>query len=251
MGENYFLKLDLKDFFTYVEKPLVKSRLKNFLNIDGDVADFYSNMLTSPKDKPPFNEGVFNLGQGLPSSPILAFLCHKSFFDYLYEICKLDNINMTIYVDDIAFSSNKPITQNFINILFGLFKMNGLKINKKKFRYYKKEGTKKITGIFIKNGKPMVPSKKHEEIKSQYEFLVYKIYNLENIDDYFFTYNIFLRFAGNVQHLITSECTIDGKVNIKKIILNIQILLINLANIFLEANGKRIKIIIIILQMWR
>lgn len=216
LGEKYFLKIDLKNFFTYIEKPLVKARLKYYLEIDGDVADFYSNILTSAKDKPPFNEGIFNLGQGLPSSPILAYLCHKSLFDYLYDFCEHKNITMTIYVDDIAFSSNDQFSQEFIDRLFGLFKMNGLKISKKKFRYYKKEGTKKITGIFIKNGKPMIPSRKHEEIKYQYEFLINRIENLDNIDDYFMTYNLFLKFAGNIQHLISSECTINGKVNIKK-----------------------------------
>lgn len=216
LGKKYFLKLDLKNFFTYVEKSLVKSRLKYYLDIDGDVADFYSNMLTSAKDKPPYNEGVYNLGQGLPSSSTLAYLCHKSLFDYLYKICKINSIKMTIYVDDIGFSSDEPFTQEFIDRLFGLFKMNGLKISKKKFRYYKKDGTKKITGIFIKNGNPMVPSKKHEEIKYQYEFLLDSIETMTNIDDYFSIYNLFLKFAGNVQHLISSECAIDGIVNIKK-----------------------------------
>lgn len=216
LGDKYFLKIDIKSFFTLVKKELVELRLKSYLDIDGDVAKFYANMLTSPKDKPPFHDDIYNLGQGLPSSPILAFLCHKSFFDYLYNISKENNIAMTIYVDDIAFSSDEPIKQEFIDRLFGLFKMNNLEISKKKFRYYDKNDTKKITGIFIKEGKPMVPSKKHEEIKIQFEYLLENITKITNIDEYFLLYNLFLKFAGNVQHLISSECTIDGNIKIKK-----------------------------------
>lgn len=196
-------KLDLKDFFTQIDIKRVKDNIIQILNIDPDVADFYSKLLTAPlSDK----ENKLVLGQGLPSSPILAFIVNRSLFDYLYEISCENNIKFTVYVDDICFSSAKEINQKFINRLFGLFKSNHLKINKGKVVFYKPEQTKQITGVYLKGGKPKIAFKKHEEIFTLYKAIINLIHkSCTNIDDYFELYNLFIKFSGNVNHLFQVE----------------------------------------------
>lgn len=216
-SDKYFLVIDLRNFFTYVNREVIKSILQNYLDIDSDVANFYSKLVTSPKDEPPYHNNEFNLGQGLPSSPIMAFLSYKSLFDYLNEYSNSLSINMTVYVDDIVFSSNSEIKQQFINRLFGLFKYNGLEINKNKFRLYKPITPKKITGAYINEGHLKIPYRKHEELYVLYKEICRKIDTLKCFDDYLYIYNLYLKFCGNFQYLMEVEGrNKEGKVKLMR-----------------------------------
>lgn len=215
IGEKYVLTIDLKNFFTCITRDRLAKSLKFLLKIDSDIAAYYSKLLTSPSDKPPYNNEQYNLGQGLPSSPILAFVCNFSLFNYINDLAKSYNILMTVYVDDITFSSDEPISQHFINKLFGLFKQNGMKINETKFHLNKKNSLKKITGVNIIDGKPKIPSRKHEEIMYQYNTLQ-NIVEIKSFDEYLYFYNLYLKFTGNYQFLINVECkNAEGKKVIK------------------------------------
>lgn len=201
IGSKYVLAIDISNFFTNIGKEKVKMTLKKYLSLDGDVADFYSKMLTS-KANDDKNCEIFNLGQGLPSSPILAYLCNKKFFDYLKELCDSYCYKMTLYVDDLTISSDVKFNQAFINRIFGLFKENGLPINKKKFRNYKSSSSKKITGIYISKNGSRVPYKKIEETYTQLDFLKSSIKNgVSSFDEYLNIYSIYLRFLGNVDFI--------------------------------------------------
>lgn len=205
IGEKFTLTIDLKNFFTCISREILAKNLKTLLKIDSDIAMYYSNLLTSPSDKPPYNNGQHNLGQGLPSSPILAFLCNYTLFEYINDLAKLHNTLMTIYVDDITFSSNLPISQDFIDKLFGLFKQNGMKINKSKIHLSKNNSFKKITGVNIIDGKPKIPSRKHEEIKVQFN-TIERLITIKSFAEYLYLYNLYLKFTGNYQYLIEVEC---------------------------------------------
>jgi len=210
--DKYFLVIDLRNFFTYVDREKIKNKLQSYLSIDSDVATFYSILVTSPYDEPPYHNNKFNLGQGLPSSPIMAFLCYKSLFDHLFSYSNSSNITMTVYVDDIVFSSNTEIKQEFINRLFGLFKYNGLEINKNKLRLYKPVTPKKITGAYIIDGSLKIPYKKQEELFVLYNEIRTKLETLNSLNDYFIIYNLYLKFCGNFQYLLEVECrNEDGK----------------------------------------
>ena len=53
-------------------------------------------------------------------------------FDYMYLKAQENGLKMTVYVDDVVFSSDKPIPQKFINTLFSIIKQNGMNIKRKK-----------------------------------------------------------------------------------------------------------------------
>lgn len=205
-GDNYTLAIDLRNFFTYVSREKLQYTLKKFLQIDPDVAFLYSSMLTSPVEEPPFHNDKYNLGQGLPSSPILAYLCHAELFEYIYYNSLKNDIVMTVYVDDVVFSSSNPIPQQFIDRLFGLFKRNDLEINKKKIKLYQNVSTKKITGAYVNAKKLSIPNRKHEELHNLFVMLSIKLPEIDSMEDYLYTYNLFLKFSGNYQYLLQVEC---------------------------------------------
>lgn len=157
-------------------------------------------MLTSPRDNESSN---LVLGQGLPSSPMLAFLCNKSLFDYIDNYSTKNNIIFSVYVDDITFSSDNEIPQSFIDTIMGLLKRNNLKTNKKKIHRPKKERTKIITGVHIlKTGETSVAKRKHEELFCLYESIVSKLNDDKlSFDKYFQMFNEFIKFSGNLIHL--------------------------------------------------
>lgn len=210
-GDKHALIIDMENFFTKIDESRVKKSLKNLLSLDDDIADIYTKLLTSPYDEPPYHQNRYVIGQGLPSSPLLAFLCNSSFFDYLNEICLKKNIKMTIYVDDIVFSSFSPIPQDFINRLFVLFKKNGLSINRKKVARVKNDGVKKITGGYVTQNEVRVKNSKREEIYVIYNELIKKIRNFTTYEEYFDIYNLYLKFTGNYYHLAEVEFKVDNK----------------------------------------
>lgn len=205
--EKYMLSLDISSFFTGISSERVYRTLKSYLLLDSDVAYYYSKMLTAPLNKE--SKESF-LAQGLPSSPILAYLCYKSLFDYIDDFCGKSNIVFTLYVDDMTFSSSTEIPQSFINKIIGLLISkkynNNLLINKRKTHNYKKETQKKVTGVYINDGIPSVSSKKHFELFVLYNRLINILHNeLKDIDSYFDFYNVFLKFSGNLIHLFQVE----------------------------------------------
>ena len=116
---------------------------------------------------------------------------------------------MSIYVDDVVFSSDKIIPQEFIDSLFGIIKRNKMQIKREKVHNYKKDSVKKVTGVYINGNKTRVANKKHEELNVQFKYLKKHILEVKSIDDYFRIYNLYLKYYGNYQHIKM----VEGKVH--------------------------------------
>lgn len=206
VGNKYVLALDLKDFYPSVTKKKICDFFVNEFNLPYDIAMFYAVLSTCKSE-----DNVYRLGQGLSQSATLAYLVNYKLFNYIYEFALKDNIEMSIYVDDIIFSSSSPIPQKFIDKLFGLIKDNGMEIKKKKVHNYKRESTKKITGVYINGKKTRVAAKKHEETNIQYKYLKRNIILINKLDEYYKIYNLYLRFYGNYQHILMVEKKVQDK----------------------------------------
>lgn len=213
-SSRYFYVLDLKSFFEQVTLERIEKKLKTILDIDWDVASFYAKMLTSPKDS---SMKTFVLGQGLPSSPIISFLCYESLFEHIYNLSVANGITFTIYVDDITFSSTKEIPQEFINTIMGLLKSkrygNNLVLSKNKIHRPGIKAAKRITGVYLdKDGRPSISRRKHEELFALYEAII-SFFHKENIDidDFYKLFNLVLKFNGNFIHL----CEVQYNGNLK------------------------------------
>lgn len=218
IGNKNILMIDLKDFFTEIDKNKVQKTMMRFFALHSDIAELYAKILTSPYDVPPFHNGNYVLGQGLPSSPIIAFLCNIELFEYLNVFCINNNIKMTIYVDDVTFSSDKQMPQHIIDKIIGTFFANGLKVNRRKVHLSNFNRKAKITGCYVSNSGVKIKSSKHEEIKVLYEEIIKRISLVDTLDDYFYLMNLFLKFHGNYNHLQQ----VEFKITAKKTIIPIQ-----------------------------
>ncbi len=199
-NNKYLLAIDIQNFYPSITYEKILNFFRYDLNLDNDIAEIYTALCTCPLDDPITENFEYGIGQGLATSPVLAFLSNYRMFEYINELALKNNMKMTVYVDDVVFSSNKPISQKFINSLFGIVKKNGLNIKKSKVKIYGPKQDKKITGLCITTtGKIRVPRSKHEEIKVQYDYLSREVLNINNMNDYFRFYNLFLKFKGNVQ----------------------------------------------------
>lgn len=206
VGDKYVLAIDLKDFYPSITKFKLFLFFKDQFNLSSDIAMFYATLSSCKSD-----DETYRLGQGLSQSSTLAYLVNYNLFNYLYLISKERNIQMSIYVDDVIFSSNEQIPQEFINKLFGIIKKNGMQIKKKKVHNYKKNSVKKITGVYINGNKTRVANKKHYEFEIQYKELKKRINTINSYDDYFDIYNLYLKFYGNYQHIQSVEGRVHDK----------------------------------------
>ena len=211
-NNKYILTIDLQAFYPSISYEKIINFFRYDLSLEKDIAEIYTALCTCPLDDPTQGEVPHGLGQGLATSPVLAYLTNYRMFEYLYSIAQKKEIEMSVYVDDIVFSSSKPFEQKFIDSLFGIVKRNNLNIKKSKVKLYGPNQTKRITGLCITTGGTVrVPSSKHYETKIQFEYLFDKILNINNIDDYFSFYNLFLKFKGNVQFIELVEGKIPKK----------------------------------------
>lgn len=196
IGDKYVLAIDLKDFYPSVTKYKLYLFFKSKFKLTSDIAMFYATLSTCKSD-----DDTYRLGQGLSQSATLAYLVNYSLFNYLYKIAKENNIDMSIYVDDVVFSSKDKIPQVFIDRLFGIIKGNDMLIKRQKVHNYKKDSVKKITGVYIDGNKTRVANNKHLEMHVQFKYLKSEIKKINSIDEYYKIYNLYLKFYGNYQHI--------------------------------------------------
>lgn len=200
-NEKYVLAIDIQNFYPSIKEHKVYSFFSREMSLDKDIATIYTILCTCPLDDPSVKKDFeFGIGQGLATSPILAYMINYRMFDYMYLKAQENGLKMTVYVDDVVFSSDKPIPQKFINTLFSIIKQNGMNIKRKKVHLYDKKQTKKITGIFLTNTNNVrVANSKHEELFYQYNYLKENILKVNNMKEYFDVFNLFLKFNGNVE----------------------------------------------------
>lgn len=200
-NEKYVLAIDIQNFYPSIKEHKVYSFFSREMSLDTDIATIYTILCTCPLDDPSVKKDFeFGIGQGLATSPILAYMINYRMFDYMYLKAQENGLKMTVYVDDVVFSSDTPIPQKFINTLFSIIKQNGMNIKRKKVHLYDKKQTKKITGIFLTNTNNVrVANSKHEELFYQYNYLKENILKVNNMKEYFDVFNLFLKFNGNVQ----------------------------------------------------
>lgn len=196
IGDKFVFAIDLKDFYPSITKYKLYLFFKDKFKLSPDIAMFYSVLSTCKSD-----DGSYRLGQGLSQSSTLAYLVNYTLFNYLYMFSKENDIEMSIYVDDVVFSGKNKIPQSFIDRLFGIIKGNDMFIKRQKVHNYKKESVKKITGVYVNGNKTRVANNKHYEFHIQYKYLKNKIKEINSIDEYYKIYNLYLKFYGNYQHI--------------------------------------------------
>lgn len=193
---NYFLRIDIKDFFGSISPALMERNLKKlyqFSTIDNKIhIETYLKNISPQKNDFGFNEwnprnsrslvrsyeevletilkiGFLNnkLPQGSPLSPILSNLY---MIPYDYEISKYTRDNKLIYTryaDDMIFSSKINFDKRkVISKIENLLNSSGLSINHSKTTFKKIRQRVFVTGIKINhNHEISYGYKKHMQLK--------------------------------------------------------------------------------------
>lgn len=152
---TYAVKVDIRDFYTSVRKEYVFKFFRYRLKIAEDVAWFLADITTYNNFLP----------TGSPASQLLAFWAYKETFDRIENLAKNYNAKFSLFVDDMSFSSTKPLVRAFPFLVQTELKKVGLEINKKKTERYGKNQHKLVTGCVITPDNELkVPNKKRKEI---------------------------------------------------------------------------------------
>lgn len=160
MYNDYFIMLDIKDFFPHICHKQLSDKIFHEINLIND------NQI-SRKECNDIIESCSVNSRGLPlgfiTSPILSNIYLKEFDCILYGKLKclnLPNVIYTRYADDIiiSFKTNSKnmlieTERNIIDIVQMLLKRYGLQINSKKTRSYNLNVSNhvRITGVNITN----------------------------------------------------------------------------------------------------
>ncbi|KAB7706551.1 RNA-directed DNA polymerase [Bacillus aerolatus] len=146
---DYFLLLDLKDFFPSTRDNHVYYFFRNKLKMSQDIAKICTLLTTEPSEDRTFR----HLPQGYSTSPYLSFLSYFDMYNGIKNISDNQNIIFSCYYDDLTFSSKKRISFKFKETISNIVADYHLTINKDKTRFYtKKRKVIKITGAIINKG---------------------------------------------------------------------------------------------------
>jgi len=162
-------KVDLTAFFPSISRDTVYHFFLDDLLCSPDVANILTNLTTIDLAKSNAQDinsiytflnskgiSCYNhLISGAPTSQILSYLVNHNMFDEMYYYADHNNITMTVYVDDITFSSENRISHNFKSRILGIIKKYNFLVSKHKTKNYTKLYPKLITGVVIDpTGKP-------------------------------------------------------------------------------------------------
>jgi Reverse transcriptase (RNA-dependent DNA polymerase). len=158
VNSNYIITADIKKFYDNCKRESVYLALKNQFKISSDVAGAITDLVT-------YNGGI---PTGAPTSQLIAYYAYAEMFNEINNIsCKYGCI-FSLYVDDMVFSSEKPINhiqlKKDIDIVLRKYDH---KLKYEKFNYYSKNKNKIITGVALKPGQKLAVSNKlrHKIIK--------------------------------------------------------------------------------------
>ncbi len=169
INKNYVFNIDLKNFFSSIEKNRIRITLTKQLHLTPAMADIIANLccikIYSEENLP---HSQYILPQGFPTSPILTNIICQELDDELAYLAQRFNATYSRYADDITFSSMHNIYQEkseFITKLKKIIATQQFKINPDKTRLQKKGSRQIVTGVIV-NTKPNVSRKYIREIRS-------------------------------------------------------------------------------------
>lgn len=138
-GNIYMVNMDVSKFYPSCKRQRVLQLFvdDNFYGLPPDIAELLSSILTF-KDHIP---------TGSPVSSYLAFWSYYSCFEEVYRLSSAKGFEMTLYVDDMTFSSYKKPNRWFLETITNILNRYGLSVNLNKTRISKPSEDKEVTGV--------------------------------------------------------------------------------------------------------
>jgi Reverse transcriptase (RNA-dependent DNA polymerase). len=187
-GEHlrYLFKIDLTAFFPSIKRETVYRFFHEDLLCSSDVAQILTNFTTIEISKSKVRDidaihqflenknvkSYNHLISGAPTSQILSYLANHMMFDEMQAISNENAIIMTVYVDDVTFSSDFYISKRFKEKMYGIIKKYGYQVSKKKVKSYSKVYPKLVTGVIIDaEGHLTIKNSLRKKIIIEHEYL--------------------------------------------------------------------------------
>lgn len=159
---KYLYKTDISAFFPNIPRNRVYKFFVNELCTSPDVAKALTDICTvdiSDKISSDVEVAAFvkkkkirmhnHLCTGSPASPLLSYLVNRDMFDELNSIAVNNGMVFSVYVDDVFFSSDRPIAMGVREQILKTLTKYGYNISFKKVIYYNDKKNKKITGVVV------------------------------------------------------------------------------------------------------
>ena len=179
-------KIDLTAFFPSITRDSVYRFFAEDLLCSPDVARLLTDLTTIDLEKSNTknideirsflkDKGVStynHLISGAPTSQILSYLVNHQMFDEMQKLADDNGITMTVYVDDVTFSSENRISKDFRDKIITIVRKYNYQISRKKVKRYTKLYPKLVTGVIIDAmGKPVIKNSIRHKIILAYNEL--------------------------------------------------------------------------------
>lgn len=157
----YVFCFDLHAFFQTASRKYIFKAFKNEFQIPTDIAWLITDLVTIPN----LENADGHIPTGSPSSQNVIYWAYKKTFDKLLEIAEAKTLTFSLYVDDMTFSSQKPISAAFPKLIQKICARVGLEINETKTRYFSAKDYKDVTGCIISPKNELkVPNRRRDEL---------------------------------------------------------------------------------------
>ena len=183
---RYLYKIDLTAFFPSITRNTVYRFFLEDLLCSPDIAELLTDYTTinleksNSKDLEPIYSflkdkrvSIYNhLISGAPTSQLLSYMVNHKMFSEIQHIADNNGITMTVYVDDITFSSRNKISKRFRDTIISIIKKYNYQISKNKVKYYTKSYPKLVTGVIInETGQTTLKNSLRHKIITNYNVL--------------------------------------------------------------------------------
>ncbi|MDP3888802.1 MAG: reverse transcriptase family protein [bacterium] len=160
LGDGYLINADLKDFYPSVHFKRIGEIFRG-LRIRAEIVQKLTYLTTHQNYLP----------LGFITSPILSNIVLLKMDNDLYKYTKYRNIRYSRYVDDLTFSSNQKINDDFIKKARKIIKAYGFIINESKNQFYGPSDVKIVLGLKLEDTGINITGKYLEKVTDHLEVL--------------------------------------------------------------------------------
>lgn len=151
----HMINVDIEQFYNSTKREFVFETFKKVFKQADDVASVLADITTYKGHIP----------TGTATSQLMAFWAYKQTFDRIHKLCQSKNITMSVWVDDITFSSDRPLPRNWVKDISKIMTEVELSLKAKKTKIFTSKEYKTVTGTAISPaGEILVKNEKRKEI---------------------------------------------------------------------------------------
>jgi len=152
---GYMVTVDIAKFYQSTKREFVYLVFKKQFQQTDDVASLLADLVTYKGHIP----------TGTPTSQLMAFWAYRQTFERIHKLCVSKGITMTVWVDDITFSSPKPFPKNWAQDIGKIVNTVALSLKEEKTKEYLPSEYKVATGSTISpTGEIRVKNQKRKEL---------------------------------------------------------------------------------------